>query len=106
MAPRAKFPERAYDDLADELSNLVTAVEDFFTAASEDGSEKLSDLKTQAEASLKRARTRLDAVEKTAAAKVRKIASGSDDYVHENPWTAIGLGTGIGLLLGLLIGRK
>ena len=41
-----------------------------------------------------------------AVAKARKIASDSDDYVHENPWTAIGIGVGIGLLLGLLIGRK
>jgi ElaB/YqjD/DUF883 family membrane-anchored ribosome-binding protein len=30
----------------------------------------------------------------------------SDDYVHENPWTAIGIGAGIGFLLGVLIGRK
>jgi ElaB/YqjD/DUF883 family membrane-anchored ribosome-binding protein len=77
-------------------------MEDVFAAASEDGGEKLSELKEQAEASLKK----LGAVEKTAVAKARKIASESDDYVHENPWTAIGLGAGIGLLLGLLIGRK
>jgi ElaB/YqjD/DUF883 family membrane-anchored ribosome-binding protein len=108
MAPRAKFPntERAYDDLVDEFSNLVAAMEDVFAAASADGGEKLAELKGQAEASLKRARARLGVVEKTAIAKARKIASDSDEYVHDNPWTAIGVGAGIGLLLGLLIGRK
>ena len=45
-------------------------------------------------------------LEKNTMAKARKIASDSDDYVHENPWTAIGVGAGVGLLLGLLIGRK
>jgi ElaB/YqjD/DUF883 family membrane-anchored ribosome-binding protein len=108
MARRAKISntERAYDDLVDEFSNLVEAMEDVFTAAAEDGGEKLSELKGQAEASLRKARARLGMVEKNALAKARKIAADSDDYVHENPWTAIGVGAGVGLLLGLLIGRK
>ena len=108
MAPRAKLPKTAwsYDDLVDEFGNLVEAMEDVFAAASEDGDEKLSELKEQAEASLKKAKARLGAMEKTTVTKARKIASESDDYVHENPWTAIGVGAGIGLLLGLLIGRK
>jgi ElaB/YqjD/DUF883 family membrane-anchored ribosome-binding protein len=108
MSRRARVSntERAYDDLVDEFHNLVEAMEDVFSAAAEDGGEKLSELKDQAEVSLKKARARLGAVEKTAIAKARKIASDSDDYVHENPWTAIGVGAGVGLLLGLLIGRK
>jgi ElaB/YqjD/DUF883 family membrane-anchored ribosome-binding protein len=108
MARRAKVSntERAYDDLVDEFSNLVEAMEDVFAAAAEDGGEKLSELKAQAEARLKKARAQLGMVEKSALAKARKIATDSDDYVHENPWTAIGVGAGVGLLLGLLIGRK
>lgn len=108
MAVRGKSPktEWSYDDLVDEFSNLVGTLEDVFAAASESGGERLSELKDQAEASLKKAKARLGTLEKTTVAKARKIASESDDYVHENPWTAIGVGAGIGLLLGLLIGRK
>jgi ElaB/YqjD/DUF883 family membrane-anchored ribosome-binding protein len=108
MSRRSKFShtERAYDDLVDEFSNLVEAMEDVFAAATEEGGEKLSELRSQAEASLKKAKARLGAVEKNAVAKARKLASDSDDYVHENPWTAIGIGAGVGLLIGLLIGRK
>jgi ElaB/YqjD/DUF883 family membrane-anchored ribosome-binding protein len=97
--------ERAYDDLMDEFSTLVEAMEDVFSAAAEDGGEKLTELRGQAEASLKKAKARLGGLEKTAVAKARKIASDSDDYVHDNPWTAVGVGAGVGLLLGLLIGR-
>lgn len=108
MANRAKFPntERAYDDLVEEFSNLVEAMEDVFSAAAEDGGEKLTELRSQAEASLKKARARLGVVEKHAMARARKLAAESDQYVHENPWTAIGIGAGVGLLLGLLLGRK
>ena len=108
MSRRTKFShtERAYDDLMDEFSNLVEAMEDVFSAATEDSGEKFAEVKGQAEASLKKAKARLGLLEKNAMAKARKLASDSDDYVHENPWTAIGVGAGVGLLLGLLIGRK
>ena len=108
MSRRTKVSntERAYDDLMDEFSNLVEAMEDVFSAAAEDSGEKFAEVKGQAEASLKKAKARLGILEKNAMAKARKFASDSDDYVHENPWTAIGVGAGVGLLLGLLIGRK
>jgi len=108
MSRRGKFShtERAYDDLVDEFSNLVEAMEDVFAAAKEDGGEKLSELRDQAEANLRKAKARLGTLEKNAVARARKLASDSDEYVHENPWTAIGIGAGVGLLVGLLIGRK
>ncbi len=58
MVQRAKVSntERAYDDLVDEFSNLVEAMEDVFSAAAEDGGEKLSELKDQAEVSIKKAK--------------------------------------------------
>jgi ElaB/YqjD/DUF883 family membrane-anchored ribosome-binding protein len=108
MSIRSKFSnsDRSYDDLVEEFSNLVEAMEDVLAAATEDGGEKLSNLRGQAEARLRKAKARLGAMEKNAVAKARKLATDSDDYVHENPWTAIGVGAGVGLLLGLLIGRK
>jgi len=36
---KASNTERAYDDLMDEFSNLVEAMEDVFSAAAEDGGE-------------------------------------------------------------------
>jgi ElaB/YqjD/DUF883 family membrane-anchored ribosome-binding protein len=106
MAKRASNTERAFDDLVDEFRTLVDSMEDVFSAAAGDSGEKLTELKGRAEASLRKAKARLGDMERSVVAKARKIASDSDDYVHENPWTAIGIGAGIGLLLGLLIRRK
>jgi ElaB/YqjD/DUF883 family membrane-anchored ribosome-binding protein len=106
MAKRVSNTERTFDDLVDEFRALVNSMEDVFSAAAGDSGEKLTELKGRAEASLSKAKATLGDLERSAVAKVRKIASESDDYVHENPWTAIGIGAGIGLLLGLLIGRK
>jgi ElaB/YqjD/DUF883 family membrane-anchored ribosome-binding protein len=106
MAKRASNTERAFDDLVDEFRTLVDSMEGVLSAAAGDSGEKLTELKGKAEASLRKAKAKLGDMERSAVAKVRKIASESDDYVHENPWTAIGIGAGIGLLLGLLIGRR
>ena len=41
-----------------------------------------------------------------AAEKARAAARATDDYVHVHPWTAIGIAAGVGLMLGVLIGRR
>jgi ElaB/YqjD/DUF883 family membrane-anchored ribosome-binding protein len=30
----------------------------------------------------------------------------TDEYVHENPWQAIGIGAAIGFLVGLVVSRR
>jgi len=36
----------------------------------------------------------------------REAASEIDNQVRKNPWAAVGIAAGVGLLLGLLLGRK
>ena len=38
--------------------------------------------------------------------KTKEVARATDDYVHEHPWPAIGAAVGVGLVIGLLIGRR
>ena len=38
--------------------------------------------------------------------KGKLAARATDEYVHENPWRAVGIGAGVGLIIGLLIGRR
>ena len=44
--------------------------------------------------------------EKTLVAKSKEAAEIADDYVRENPWSAVGVAAGLGLILGLLIRGK
>jgi ElaB/YqjD/DUF883 family membrane-anchored ribosome-binding protein len=41
-----------------------------------------------------------------AAQQTREAAKAADDYVRENPWTAVGIAAGVGILIGVLINRK
>jgi ElaB/YqjD/DUF883 family membrane-anchored ribosome-binding protein len=106
MAKRVTATEPTFDALVDEFRALVESMEDIFSAAAGSSGEKLTELKGQAEANLMKAKTTLGNMERRAARKARTIAADSDDYVHESPWTAIGMAATIGLLVGVLIGRK
>jgi ElaB/YqjD/DUF883 family membrane-anchored ribosome-binding protein len=37
--------------------------------------------------------------------RTKQYVDATDTYVHENPWVAIAVGAGIGLLVGILIAR-
>ena len=38
--------------------------------------------------------------------RAKMAAQGTDEYVHENPWIAIGTAAVVGVVIGLLIGRR
>jgi ElaB/YqjD/DUF883 family membrane-anchored ribosome-binding protein len=38
--------------------------------------------------------------------RAKAAATATDDYVHDNPWQAMGVAAAIGLALGVLIGRR
>jgi ElaB/YqjD/DUF883 family membrane-anchored ribosome-binding protein len=38
--------------------------------------------------------------------KGKQAARVTDEYVHDHPWRAVAVAAGIGLIIGLLIGRR
>jgi ElaB/YqjD/DUF883 family membrane-anchored ribosome-binding protein len=38
--------------------------------------------------------------------KGKEAAHTTDEFVHEHPWKAVGIAAGVGLIVGLLIGRR
>lgn len=74
------------------------------TAHHEEG--PLSTIRSKALDTLNNARESLSAVEDTLAEKAKVVAESTDDFVHRNPWEAVGVAAGLGLLIGLFIGRR
>jgi ElaB/YqjD/DUF883 family membrane-anchored ribosome-binding protein len=56
--------------------------------------------------SLAVAKVKLTEVEELALEKAKAAAAATDEYVHEHPWHAVGVAAGVGLVIGLLIGRR
>jgi ElaB/YqjD/DUF883 family membrane-anchored ribosome-binding protein len=55
---------------------------------------------------LEQAKAKIVELEGKAVERGKAAADATDAYVHENPWKAVGIAAGGGLLLGLLLARR
>lgn len=91
--------------------NLVIAdTEELLKSAASVGGDKAGAWRAEVERNLRIAKERLVDLERNAVEKTKAAAKATDQYVHENPWQAIGMtagvGVAVGLALGLLLNRK
>ena len=67
--------------------------------------EKIAEIRARAQESLDGARDRMRDAGERIGERARSTARTTDEYVHENPWTAVAIAVGVGFLLGT-IGRR
>ncbi len=94
------------EKLLRDLQTVVDDAEALLQATAAQTGERVDGIRARAQASLKQAKTRLLEAEDEALEQVRAAAATADEYVHENPWQAVGVAAGVGLLLGLLLSRR
>jgi len=94
------------DKIVSELRSGVDDAQGFLNAAAASTGEKAAELRDKATAALKRAQESLSDWQATVVEKGRDAAIMTDDYVHENPWQAIGIGAAIGFLIGVVVARR
>jgi len=94
------------DKLVHDLRLVVEDAEDLLKATASLAGEKVSAARARAEESIRGAKERLAEAGEDVAERTRAAARVTDEYVHENPWVAIGTAAGLGFLIGYLIGRR
>ncbi len=62
-----------------------------------------NDTNLQNQPEVKNAKAKLDEAMNTVTDKSREYARYADEQVQQNPWTAVGVGFGVGVLFGALI---
>ena len=92
--------------LVGDLKNLVADAEELLKATASQAGDKIGVARQKIEQSLIEGKKALPDAEKSLVAKSKEAAEIADDYVRENPWSAVGIAAGIGLVLGLLIRVK
>ncbi len=98
--------EQATDRILDDLRRVVDDAEGLMRETAGVAGERAADARARAAESLRQARERLQSVEEELMTRARAAARDTDRYVRDNPWQSIGIAAGVGLLLGLLIGRR
>ncbi len=92
--------------LVTDMKSVIADAEDMLQATADQAGDKVASLRARLQDRLKGARARLSEAEAVLVAKTRAAARATDVYVHESPWTAIGVAAGVGLLVGLILGRR
>ena len=94
------------DKLMQDVKIVISDAEELLRATAAQAGEKVSAAREKVQDSLHRAKVKLAEAEDVLIDKGRQAARVTDEYVHDNPWKAVGIAAGIGLLIGLLIGRR
>lgn len=89
-----------------EFQRFLTDIEDLLSQATSLTGEDLAKLKNSLNERISLAKTSLNQLSTSLVDKARKGAVATNNYVHEQPWTAVGAGAAIGLLIGLLVSRR
>jgi ElaB/YqjD/DUF883 family membrane-anchored ribosome-binding protein len=92
--------------LKHDLQSVVTDAEELLKATASQTGERVEKIRVRAEDSLRAARLRLVETSAVVGQKARVAADSVDDQVHKHPYATAGIAAGVGLLLGLLIGRR
>jgi ElaB/YqjD/DUF883 family membrane-anchored ribosome-binding protein len=94
------------DKLMKDLRMVMADAEELLKATAGQAGEKVSEARARVEDSVRMAKEALGELGEEALVRTREAAASADDYVHENPWTAVGVAAGIGLVVGVLLARK
>ena len=88
-----------------DMQALVREAQLIFREASNETGDKANALISKGLGLLDDSLTKAQQVQSVALDSGREIVTTTDEFVHENPWRAIALSLGVGLLAGICISR-
>jgi len=94
------------EKLVEDLKAVVNDAEELLKATAHQTGEKVAAVRAKAEESLKTAKARIAEEGKVVVEKAKSAGKSADEFVHANPWKAVGIGSLAGLVIGLLISRR
>jgi len=89
-----------------EFHNVLADIEDLIKATTSLTGDELSRARAKLNARVAVAKQSLDEMGGAMALQARQAATVTNDYVHAEPWKAIGVGAAVGFLLGIVLARR
>lgn len=83
------------DNMMNDLKAVIADAEELLRATADQAGPRIEEVRARAEESLRAAREHL----KGAGVEL-------DTQVRAHPWAAVGVAAGVGLIIGILLGRK
>ncbi len=94
------------DKLAADLKVVIADAEELLKATASQAGEKVAAARVKIQDSLDTAKVKLARMGEAGVDKAKEAARATDDFVHEHPWKAVGIGAALGVIVGMLISRR
>ena len=94
------------DKLVADLKVVINDAEELLKITAGQAGERAAAVRDRLQKTIEQAKGKLVEVENKALDQTKAAARATDAYVHENPWRSVGIAAGVGLLFGLLLGRR
>lgn len=85
---------------------VITDVEDLLKTTATQTGEKVAAARAKIQESLDTAKTKIADIGRAGMDKASDAGKAADDFVHDHPWQAIGLGVALGFIVGMLAARS
>jgi ElaB/YqjD/DUF883 family membrane-anchored ribosome-binding protein len=105
MSTKSAGSDAGKEKLIQDFRVVVSDTEELLRATAGQAGEKAVAARERIQENLVKAKARLNEAELAMIEKTKYAAKATDEYVHDNPWTAIGVGASVGVIIGMLIGR-
>ena len=106
MEQRTDEFNQAKGKMADDIKTVITDGEDLLKAAVNVSGAGFAVAREKFDEKLGSARARLVDASRPAVDKARRTAAAANGYVHDNPWTVIGVAAAIGALIAFVATRR
>ena len=94
------------DKLMDDFRLVVSDAEELLRATANQAGEGANSARARIQENLQVVKGRLIDAETAVIERTHKAAKDADQYVHDNPWQAIGISACVGAIVGMLIARR
>lgn len=92
--------------LINDFKVVVADAEALLAATAGQGGEAVEAVRAKTEASLAMAKAKIADAQAALLVKTKAAAKATDEYVHTHPWQSVGAAASVGMVIGLLIGRR
>ena len=89
-----------------DMKLVISDAEELLRATANQAGEKIGVARERIQDSIHQAKVKLADAEVILRERAQQAARDTEEYVRDNPWRAIGVAAGIGLVLGLILSRR
>lgn len=96
----------SFKTVRNDMKTLVRDAQELFREATASTGDQAEELRNKGLDMLDAALARAQEMQAVALETGKEIVENADDFVKQNPWKAVAVSAGVGMLIGMLIARR